>query len=501
MRRNISDGMKTKIESSKGVGEALMESLLIGFGILARAVFGTLCWCCFFVFVAQTDVWWAGCLLYGVVIIGWIAYITFVKEFHVSPTSLSRFFAYVIPVYGDLLRGRFRHERKAANAFLRDAGLIRRPHGQCTNEVSYRCFLRRPTAWKHGYLDLVDVPVKGLTVAHVRDVMADSLAMLGAADYEVKRSDAQHAPHHIFVTLFSTERQVELKKTRMLDSLPEVKVDSGCLAVKVGRDVDGDRWLDLSDISGMTLAGLPGSGKTAAGNILVAGLLSRSDAVDLYVADGKGGADWAWAKAYLPDGHYSNADDYSEVLPMLHALRQEMRDRVAYIARCTGDSNFWHSFPAAGFRALVLVLDEVQTWTSPVSSSKEVKACRDEFCALVTELCKKGRSAGVTVVLLTQKPTSDSLPTAIRDVATLKVCFAVSTLEMAQASLGVIPKDGPSPTAIAFEDKGMSVLTTPSGGTAWCRWDYLPETKIPTVLDAMWTPSKAASAAGPARSA
>lgn len=133
---------------------------------------------------------------------------------------------------------------------------------------------------------------------------------------------------------------------------------------------------------------------------------------------------------------------------------------------------------------LCIVLDEVQTWTSPVGRDKETKAKAEEFIGLLQGLVKKGRSAGIVVLMLTQKPTTDALPSGIRDSAACRIAFRCTTPEMAKAALGNIPEGEPTPLDLPFSRKGLSVMAKSDGGTEFVQWDYLPETSIPELLDA-----------------
>ncbi|MFD0564475.1 hypothetical protein ACFQ2M_22545 [Kitasatospora saccharophila] len=52
------------------------------------------------------------------------------------------------------------------------------------------------------------------------------------------------------------------------------------------------------------------------------------------------------------------------------------------------------------------------------------------------ELVKMGRNTGFLIVLITQKPTGDAIPTAIRDVCSVALSFAQRSTEAAVATLG-----------------------------------------------------------------
>jgi DNA segregation ATPase FtsK/SpoIIIE-like protein len=86
---------------------------------------------------------------------------------------------------------------------------------------------------------------------------------------------------------------------------------------------------------------------------------------------------------------------------------------------------------------VVVVIDECQAYLDARSHpTKDAKAIGAEIDSLVRDLVKRGRSAGIVVVLSTQRPTADSIPTSTRDNCALRVCFSVRTREAATSVLG-----------------------------------------------------------------
>lgn len=134
----------------------------------------------------------------------------------------------------------------------------------------------------------------------------------------------------------------------------------------------------------------------------------------------------------------------------------------------------------------VIVIDECQElFTGAVpKSNKEAREIAAENEQLVTTLIKRGRSAGVTLILLTQKPTTDSIPSGARDNAGLKIGFRVETKEAEKAILGTSPDDpsAPSATAIPRSRVGGAVLVSDSGIRENVRFGYLDENKIRSIL-------------------
>lgn len=125
------------------------------------------------------------------------------------------------------------------------------------------------------------------------------------------------------------------------------------------------------------------------------------------------------------------------VVTLLQALVELVRGRISNGQGLFGSSNFWHRGPSVEVPLVFAVIDECQTFLDPRQLiTKERKMIGAEIHAVVNYLVRKGRSAGVVSILATQKPTADSLPTDIRDNATLRLCFGVQSVYAASAVLG-----------------------------------------------------------------
>jgi S-DNA-T family DNA segregation ATPase FtsK/SpoIIIE len=207
------------------------------------------------------------------------------------------------------------------------------------------------------------------------------------------------------------------------------------LRLYVGRDEWGaDRWLPLPGVTGVTVGGLPGFGKTSLINSWLM-QLAALDCVQFAIIDGKGGGDYAeWEdRAFIFAG-----DELPAAAAALEDVHSLMRTRLSTVLEATGHKNGWHAGPTPEFPLVVVVIDECHTFfdLDAVKGQKEqeaqVRACR----ALTGQLVKKGRSALLVAVLVTQKQTSDAIPTAIRDNCRYGLSFAVKTKDAAVAALG-----------------------------------------------------------------
>ena len=89
---------------------------------------------------------------------------------------------------------------------------------------------------------------------------------------------------------------------------------------------------------------------------------------------------------------------------------------------------------------------------------------------MTAQLIKKGRSVLFLTILLTQKGTSDAIPTAIRDNAGLGFSFAVKTKDAAVAGLKVILNNVSAQVNLAYNaiatDRERTRLNSVAAGQA-----------------------------------
>lgn len=238
-----------------------------------------------------------------------------------------------------------------------------------------------------------------------------------------------------------------------------------------------EQSVSMKGISGMTVSGVPGSGKTAGLTSFLLPFALSTD-VDLAVIDGKGGDDWG---TYSEIASYYNNDDENLVAILAYLQNQvaEMRERVATNKDKLGESNFWNASPeqrrSAGLKHKIIVIDECQTFFEKRTDKEENRLVTDIVRA-VTTLVKKGRSAGYTVIVTTQKPTAESLPTSLRDNCGLKISFRVATGEARKAALGDIDLDESNdPVNIPMNQIGGAVMANENGAFTRVRFFYLSE--------------------------
>lgn len=249
----------------------------------------------------------------------------------------------------------------------------------------------------------------------------------------------------------------------------------------LGVDSNGNQvWVTWKGSSGMVVGGVPGSGKTAS---MLPCFAAMADHAELHVFDGKAQRDLHplrhIARTYDRSG---DLDAPLETLRNLEKLRVMRGDALYESLKA---DNFWNVARAdrerLGIKPVFVILDEAQTWLT-MPSDKEKKVFVAEARELVETLIRKGRSAGIVVVLTTQKPSAASIPTDLRDNAALKLCFKVTTPEMAVTVLGQQASDAPSPTDIPRSAHGRFVMETEGMGIILGQAGYCTSSELEVML-------------------
>ncbi|MGW6458998.1 FtsK/SpoIIIE domain-containing protein [Streptomyces sp. NPDC055078] len=215
--------------------------------------------------------------------------------------------------------------------------------------------------------------------------------------------------------------------------------------------------VDLTQVPGVTVAGLPGFGKTSLINRLISDW-APSPAVQFACADGKVSTAREGDYAHLVQRMFAFAgDDLEEANNLFKRLVELRRSRVSAAERILGVQSMWDVGPSAAWPLVALIIDEAHTYFRDHKGSdpktKKLAALAAENARLVEDLVKKGRSMGILVILATQKSTGDAIPTFIRDVCPVGLSFAQKTAEAAVAALGEDIREWPDANPINLQDR------------------------------------------------
>ncbi|TSB17714.1 cell division protein FtsK [Streptomyces benahoarensis] len=224
----------------------------------------------------------------------------------------------------------------------------------------------------------------------------------------------------------------------------------------------------LNEVPGMTIGGLPGYGKTSLINSFIA-RLAPSGAVQFAVVDGKASAAAQSDYTDLADRLFRFVgSDLEEANRFFHEMVDLHARRTEHSRAMLGTQNMWQVGPSATWPWLVLVIDEAYTFFREQKGSdpqtKKRAALAAENVRLVEHLVRQGRSAGILVILATQKVTGDALPTSIRDVCSVSLSFAQRTTDAAVAALGEDIRNWPDASPLLLQDPeyvGVASMLTP----------------------------------------
>lgn len=203
-----------------------------------------------------------------------------------------------------------------------------------------------------------------------------------------------------------------VKLPEKVEGRPTYDAAKGVLTLGVDTETGKPGTVKVKECSGMVVGALPGAGKS----VLLEGMAQA--------LKGK-------ARVTMFDGKVQTA---AEMTPELERAQQVMQKRLK------AGLKFWTD--EHNQKLQVVVLDECQVLFEPEGSSKEEKAAAEARKRLVTDLVRRGRSAGILVVLASQRLTADSIPTGIRDLCGVRAAGRVTRPEDAELILGRRPGEG-----------------------------------------------------------
>jgi S-DNA-T family DNA segregation ATPase FtsK/SpoIIIE len=173
----------------------------------------------------------------------------------------------------------------------------------------------------------------------------------------------------------------------------------------------------------LCVAGEPGAGKSVALNLIVAHAAWSLDC-RLFLIDGKQVELGLWqgcAEQFI-------GPNITDAIGLLKDLQSTMDRRYdALMAAGLRKIN-----PGMGLPVIVVVFDELAFFSATVGDAKQQK----EFVGLVRDLVARGRAAGIIVIAATQRPSSDIVPTSLRDLFGYRWAFRCTTDASSDVILG-----------------------------------------------------------------
>ena len=242
-------------------------------------------------------------------------------------------------------------------------------------------------------------------------------------------------------------------------------------ALPIGLDDNGDEVAASFYGQSILIGGNPGSGKSVAMRVILAGLAASRNVCLI-------GIDPKHAELSLWRPRFSRLVLGNEVEPtvsLLDDLLVEVQRRAKYL----GSTQSATLQPTNENPWIVLVIDE---WAE-LGAAGDAKQ-RTHINSLLRRYLSVGRAVGCTAMLVSQKPTSDSVDTGTRTLMTHRFALKCGDRHQAEAILGV---GAFLPDQLVSAAPGRALWSDGGSATA-IQFFNLTDNQVPELLCAAFTP-------------
>jgi len=189
---------------------------------------------------------------------------------------------------------------------------------------------------------------------------------------------------------------------------------------------NGDIYINLKDLTHYLIVGQSGSGKSVFQNLLINNILFNLDKIEkLYLVDLKAGVEFTQYKKVNPN-KIEVISDISELLPLTRNLIEIMENR--YKKMIEMDIKNWNDKP------IIIFIDEYASIKD--QSLNLEKNENKELNNNIRTLLAKARASGIKFFISTQKATSDSIDTTVRENLQTKILLRTVSKDAQRAVLG-----------------------------------------------------------------
>jgi hypothetical protein len=250
-------------------------------------------------------------------------------------------------------------------------------------------------------------------------------------DYEKYNKAKESIEHFLNLEIFKIDKMYPSRVIlRFKDPLNQFEFDKSYFRdseVYFGKGVkSGDIYIPLKDLTHYLIVGQSGSGKSVFQNLLINNILYNLDKVEkLYLVDLKAGVEFTQYKKVNLD-KIEVISDISELLPLTQKLIEIMENR--YKEMIERDIKNWDKEP------IIIFIDE---YASIKDQGQNLE--KNDFKELnnnIRTLLAKARASGIKFFIATQKATSDSIDTTVRENLQTKILLRTVSKDAQRAVLG-----------------------------------------------------------------
>lgn len=241
--------------------------------------------------------------------------------------------------------------------------------------------------------------------------------------------------------------------------------------IPVGIGEDGQMVTVSLPERNVLVGGEPGAGKSVALSMLVAAA-ALDPAVRISLFDGKLVELGLWQAV----AEHFVGPDQEQAIKVLEEIRDDMEERYRYLGSHRRRKLVREDVQ---FALRLVVLDELALYTA--TGDRKLAA---QFANLLRDLVARGRAAGIIVLAATQRPSSDIVPTSLRDLFGFRWALRCSTRDASDTILGAgWATNGFSASSIDASARGVGFLLHEGGQPIRLRSCYLADADLEAIAD------------------
>ncbi len=300
-----------------------------------------------------------------------------------------------------------------------------------------------------------------------KNVIIESVG-IGPSMYQSKLDNFQSATKWIIDDIQRSPTNSTHVVIRMTEKALPKRIDFNDVVEKItrpyqiilGRSLSGMVSVVLEDLPHLLIAGATGGGKSNALNVILMSLLRYSKRLKVYCIDLK----IVELNPYKKFPCVKVADTLADALATLKHVESEMNRRYRYVL---SERGYRKMEPKRdNLDRIVVVMDECSDVLAKVNRSSEDYQQSLECKDIVNILARKGRAAGIHLILATQRVSKETLDSRIVGNMTSKICFRMTSV---------------SDSSLVLNSKAAYDLPKIPGRAYWSNGNTLEQIQVPYI--------------------